>query len=192
MPSLSRLTDVSFPGRVRSTAVALAAKSLPVVAGACLLLATAGCYKPNEQAGSGSAKKPAAGHAHDHPTTGPHKGSLIELGNEEFHAELVHDDAAHKVTIYLLDGHAKGNATSTDPQVTLNFVVDGKPQQYFLPTAPQAGDAAGSSSRFELVDEALCTAIDAKNNQGRLNVTIGGKQFSGTIAAHDHEHGHKH
>lgn len=38
-----------------------------------------------------------AGHAH--PTEGPHGGDLIELGNEEYHAELVHpedhDDDAH-------------------------------------------------------------------------------------------------
>ncbi len=40
---------------------------------------------------------PHAGHAH--PTHGPHGGDLIELGNEEYHAELVHphghDDDAH-------------------------------------------------------------------------------------------------
>ena len=29
-----------------------------------------------------------AGHAH--PTEGPHGGDLIELGNEEYHAELIH------------------------------------------------------------------------------------------------------
>jgi len=31
---------------------------------------------------------PHAGHAH--PSHGPHSGDLIELGNEEYHAELVH------------------------------------------------------------------------------------------------------
>lgn len=40
---------------------------------------------------------PHAGHAH--PSHGPHGGDLIELGNEEYHAELVHphghDDDAH-------------------------------------------------------------------------------------------------
>ncbi|MDA1165948.1 MAG: hypothetical protein O3B13_22860 [Planctomycetota bacterium] len=37
--------------------------------------------------------------AHAHPSEGPHGGDLIELGNEEYHAELVHpeghDDDAH-------------------------------------------------------------------------------------------------
>lgn len=38
----------------------------------------------NEQA----TEDPHAGHAH--PSHGPHGGDLIELGNEEYHAELVH------------------------------------------------------------------------------------------------------
>jgi hypothetical protein len=172
------------------------AKPITVVAGGCLLLAVSGCYKPNEQAGkSGSAAKPAHSHGeHDHPTTGPHKGSLIELGNEEFHAELLHDDAAHKVTIYLLDGHAKEKATSAEAKLPLNFVVDGKPQQFWLAAVPQEGDAPGTSSRFELADPAIDAAIDAPKNQGRLNVTIGGKSYSGSLAGegHEHDHGHKH
>lgn len=44
-------------------------------------------------------------HAHAHPSEGPHGGDLIELGNEEYHAELVHPhdhgDDAH-------DHHAEG------------------------------------------------------------------------------------
>ena len=36
---------------------------------------------------------------HEHPSEGPHGGDLIELGNEEYHAELIHphdhDDDAH-------------------------------------------------------------------------------------------------
>ena len=36
---------------------------------------------------------PHAGHAH--PSHGPHGGDLIELGNEEYHAELVHPHVHH-------------------------------------------------------------------------------------------------
>ena len=43
-------------------------------------------------------------HAHAHPSEGPHGGDLIELGNEEYHAELVHPhDHDHDH-----DAHAKG------------------------------------------------------------------------------------
>ncbi len=156
------------------------------------LVAVGGCYKPNEQAGKpgGSSAKPAQSHGHDHPSTGPHKGSLIELGDEEYHAELLHDDAAHKVTIYLLDSKATGKATSSEAKIALNFVVDGKPQQFMLAAVPDAGDAAGSASKFEAVDEALCTALDAPKSAGKLNVTIGGKQYTGAIAADGHGHDH--
>ena len=47
---------------------------------------------------------------HAHPTHGPHGGDLIELGNEEYHAELVHphghDDDAH--------AHEEGEAGHKD------------------------------------------------------------------------------
>ncbi|MCE2751496.1 MAG: hypothetical protein LW720_06355 [Pirellula sp.] len=42
---------------------------------------------------------PATVEIHAHPSEGPHHGSLVELGKEEFHAELVHDSKS--VTIYI-------------------------------------------------------------------------------------------
>jgi hypothetical protein len=42
-----------------------------------------------------------------HAEVGPHKGTLIELGEEEYHAELVNDEKTHTATIYLLDGEVK-------------------------------------------------------------------------------------
>ena len=159
-----------------------------------LALSLGGCYKSNDQTAkpSGSSAKPAHSHDHDHSSAGPHKGSLIELGNEEYHAELLHDDAAHKVTIYLLDSKAAGKATSPEAKLALNFVVDGKPQQFTLAGVAQADDAAGTFSKYEAVDEALCTVLDDEKSQGKLNVTIGGKQYTGALAADGHGHDHKH
>lgn len=162
-------------------------------AGALLLLGltfTAGC--------SDATKKPAetehregGGHqegeeGHAHAAEGPHQGQLIELGKEEYHGELLHDDAAHKVTIYLLDGAAKKSVAISDKELTLNIVADGKPSQFKLAAVPQADDPSGQSSRFELTDHALCEALDAPKSQGRLNVTIGGKPFSGEVGHEEH------
>ena len=76
-----------------------------------------GCTPPAE-------KKPAADqhddHAHDHPSEGPHGGHLIELGNEEFHAELHHDDASKTVAIYILDKQAKNPVAIEETELTLN------------------------------------------------------------------------
>ena len=49
---------------------------------------------------------PPAAHEHDHghahPSEGPHHGALIELGKEDYHAEIVHDEKTDTVTIYIL------------------------------------------------------------------------------------------
>ncbi|MBN8624847.1 MAG: hypothetical protein J0M17_05085 [Planctomycetes bacterium] len=127
-----------------------------------------------------------------HPEEGPHKGHLIELGKEEYHAELLHDDAAHKVTIYLLDGKAAKAVTIADNEIGVNLVVAGKPQHFKLPAVPQPEDAAGQSSRFELTSQEFCDALDDEKTTGRLNLTIAGKPYAGEIthAGHD-DHDHK-
>jgi hypothetical protein len=73
-------------------------------------------------------KPQKSGHVHAHPTEGPHHGALIELGREDYHAELVHDDATNTVTIYMLDGAAKDAVAIDAKQLTVNLLVGGKPQ----------------------------------------------------------------
>ncbi|MBL8829123.1 MAG: hypothetical protein JNM18_19225 [Planctomycetaceae bacterium] len=144
-----------------------------------------GCGGP---AGSTAAKHDDHGHAHDHPSQGPHAGELIELGKEEYHAELIHDDATHTITIYVLDGAAKAGVPIEATELALNLLVEGKPQQFKLPAKPATGDPAGKSSCFALTDQALCTALDTPKTTGRLNLTIAGKSYVGKISAHDHNH----
>ena len=64
--------------------------------------------------------------AHDHSTEGPHGGHLVELGNEEYHAELLHDEAAHSVTVHLLDAAGKQPVAVPLPEVTLQLLRDGQ------------------------------------------------------------------
>lgn len=130
-------------------------------------------------------------HGHDH-AEGPHNGQIIELGDDEYHAELLHDDATHTVTIYLLDAEAKKSVTSAEQELTVNVVADGKPAQYTLAANPQTEDPSGESSRFSATDEALCKALDAEGATGRLSVTIAGKPYSGKFDHAEHEHDHEH
>jgi hypothetical protein len=51
----------------------------------------------------GRARAPKMAHAHN----APHGGTIVQLGREEFHLELVHDPAAGKLIVYLLDHEAK-------------------------------------------------------------------------------------
>jgi hypothetical protein len=165
----------------------------------------------NEQAN----EDPHAGHAH--PSHGPHGGDLIELGNEEYHAELVHphghdddahhdgdkegqhedgDHAAHEhagITIYILDGAAKDQVAIAAAEITLNLTHDGKPVQFTLAASPDEGDAEGKSSRFASAEKGLLEHFhEAEDVEGTLVLSIGGKSYRGKLA-HKHgddDHGH--
>ena len=141
-------------------------------------------------AGAAQPKAQKGGPAHAHPTEGPHHGSLIELGREDYHAELVHDDATNTVTVYVLDGAAKDAVPIQAKQLTLNLLVGGKPQQYQLAARPQSTDPEGMCSAFACTSEPMCKAIDAKGTTGRLNVEVSGKVFVGKLGGHAHHHAH--
>ena len=163
--------------------------------GACLLTGL-GCTDNHGNAKPAPEGEHHEGDGHDHgagahPEEGPHHGHLIELGKEEYHAELTHDDASKTVAIYLLDSAAKSAVPIADPEILLNLLVDGKPHQVKLVAEPQAGDPAGQSSKFSIVDEAVVESLEAPKTTGRLNVTINGKPYTGNVEHHNHdEHAH--
>ncbi len=127
-----------------------------------------------------------AGHAH--PTEGPHHGDLIELGNEEYHGELLHD--AQSVTIYILNGAADKQVPIDATEVTINTKHDGQPEQFKLAAKPDASDPQGQSSCFVSNNPKLAGHIDEDGAEPRLVVTINGKSYRGEIR-HDHA-GHDH
>ena len=165
--------------------------SLPAAFLASLLLA--GCGESPEAGKANSQASPNAGshddHGHEHPTEGPHHGHLVELGNEEYHAEIVHDEAG-SVTVYLLDGSAKTAIAIDAAEVAINLSHEGKAEQFKLPASPDSNDPKGRSSRFVSRDKHLGEDLDAKGSAAKLVVTINGKQYSGKID-HDHDD-HKH
>jgi hypothetical protein len=131
-------------------------------------------------------------HDHAHPSEGPHHGELIELGNEEYHAELVHEDGA--VTIYILDRSARELVPIGAADITINLVHDGQPRQFTLSASPQEADVQGRASRFTSTDAGLAEALDHEGSDARLAVTIAGKAYNGRIvhshAGHAHDHAH--
>lgn len=147
-----------------------------------------------------------AGHAH--PSEGPHHGDLIELGNEEYHAELLHpedhDDDAHPagdedghehtgITIYVLDSSATKMVPIGAADVTINLTHDGKPEQFRLAAMPTETDPAGKSSRFASDSHDLLEHFhEAEHVEGTLVLSINGKSYRGKIS-HEHDHdGHPH
>ncbi len=127
--------------------------------------------------------------AHAHGHHGPHDGDVIELGDEMYHAELVH--AGDTVTIYILDGEVKNAIPIDAEELMINLIADGKPKQFKLAAKPQEKDPEGKSSRFELVDGTLLHAIEEEGAKPRLSFNIGDKAINAEFALHGHgDHGH--
>ena len=146
-------------------------------------LAFAGC---NNAPSTVSIPKNALPEGHGHAEEGPHHGHLIELGEEEYHAELTHDEATKKVSVYLLDKSAKVAVPIADPEIVLNVAAGAQPFQVKLLAAPQPGDPAGQASCFSITDEKLLEALESPKATGRLNVTINGKSYVGEVAHGQH------
>lgn len=153
-----------------------------------LALIFAGCGGAPDKPGKIGGKPPAGKEAQAHETIGPHGGHLIELGKEEYHAELVHDDKAKSVTIYVLDSSAKKATPIDASDVTINLKHDGKGEQFKLAAAPQESDPKGKSSRFASDDAELAEDLDAKGTNAQLVLEIAGQTFRGKIE-HGDEHG---
>ncbi len=136
------------------------------------------------------APPPSTVEVHDHPSEGPHHGTLVELGKEEFHAEVVHDDKS--VSIYILDGKGRISVPIDAREVVINLLHEGKPEQFKLTATPDAGDPNGKSSRFVSNDAELAGHIDDETAAPKLSITINGKSYRGVIshdhAGHDHAH----
>lgn len=130
-------------------------------------------------------------HAHDHGHgRGPHEGDLIELGEEEFHAEVVVDEEKSKLTLYLLGADAKTAVAIEAKELTLEMPGKDAPVAHALTAGP--ADADGKASRFEITSESLFEAFHQDSKAvGKFKISINGKEFTGEIK-HSHDHDHKH
>ncbi len=130
--------------------------------------------------------------AHAHPTQGPHQGELLEIGKEEYHAELLVDEKKKQILIYLLEKDGKSSVAIEEPFVMVNFLAAGKPVQIELKSIPQEADPKGSSSCFGAVSPELMTALHAAKPEPKLSVRIRNKAYV-TKVVHKHDHsGHNH
>lgn len=159
---------------------------------ALIAIAVSGCGESDRPAASShvetSGPQVTIGplHEHAHASTGPHGGALIELGNE-FHAELVHDDAAGTVTVYVLDAGGRNALPIDATEISVNLKHDGRGEQFKLAAVSDAGDPTGKSSRFVSSEKELAEDLDHEGAEPQLAVVIDGKQYRGAIS---HEHGH--
>jgi hypothetical protein len=149
------------------------------------LIALPGCGDPDpEDDNAQDEDKQGEGEDdHAHPTHGPHDGDLIELGNEEYHAEIVRSETA--VTVYLLDGAAKMGPTIEGESINLNLSHHGDAKQYAL-TGVADEDAPGKFAEFTSSDEEMLAIVKEDNHLDiSVSIEIDGTNFRGTLA-HSH------
>ena len=171
-----------------------AARFLVVALACCVPLSLVGCN------GGSATTEPKADshdhdhdhghdHAHDHSHAGPHGGHVVEIGDEEYHAEWTHDDSG-KVTVYFLDASMKKDVPVESEAVTIKVKIGENEKEYTLESE--------SPSKFSVVDQTLVGNLEALSEAvtATLSVDINGKHFDAPITAgghsHDHDHGHDH
>lgn len=155
------------------------------------LCAFVGCGGEAPKSPAKTAKTASTADVHDHPSHGPHKGDLIELGSEEYHLEVVHDDAAETVTIYTLDAKAQVAVPIEATTLLVHAKRAGKPVQVEVAAVRQESDPAGKSSRFVAGKETgLGALLDEKGAEPKIAVVIDGKSFVGKVE-HDHDDEHE-
>lgn len=113
-----------------------------------------------------------AGHAHK----APHGGTLVELGEHAYMLELVRNDAAGKLTAYVLDGHAEKPVRIKAPAIELVAMPGGKFMRVSLQAVanPATGEIAGDASQFAATADWL---KEADEFAGLVTVEIRGTLF---------------
>ncbi|WP_182865226.1 hypothetical protein [Stieleria mannarensis] len=159
-----------------------------------VLTGCGGTSDPPSDSGDATAQSGSSDHTtshddHGHPEHGPHGGDLVELGNEAYHAELVHGDDG--ILMYVLDGSASKQVPIAAEKLMLSLKHDGQVASFLLAADPDSDDPLGESSRFKSADEKLHDWLDA-GAEGAVVIEIDGKSYTGNVA-HDHDHsGHDH
>jgi hypothetical protein len=169
---------------------------MAVIVGAALSLFAAGCKPsappaaPASGEAAGDAHEGGGHEGHSHAAHGPHGGHIIELGDEEYHAEWTHDDDG-KVTVYLLDHDMKEEVPIEAKEITIEVKVGDAPSTFKL-LAVQASDGdMPKSAKFEIVDKGLLGVLESlsKGVTARLKIpAINGKRYEAAILPDDHHH----
>lgn len=156
--------------------------------GLVLLAGCGGSPAPRDSSSGVAQDAQPRDHAHDHAHHGPHGGHLMEIGEEEYHAEWTHDETG-RVTFYLLDAEARKEVPIEAEEIRIEVQIgDHPPVTYSLPALhPQDGKTAV----FQTTNKELLGALETLKSPGvvaTLHVTIAGKTFAQRIVEHEHAH----
>lgn len=132
-----------------------------------IALTLAGCSQTDKSAKT-PAKTESAKTEHVHEHHAPHKGTLVEFGEEFAHLELVLDPATGKITAYTLDGEAENAVRIKQTEIEV-AVSPAKAEAFTVKLKAVAstltGETVGDSSQFEGQDDKL---KDLKEFDGKI------------------------
>lgn len=132
-----------------------------------------------------------SGHGHGHGGHGPNGGDIVELGNEEFHAEFVVDEANHQIDVYILGSDAETAKPIEATEISISFKHGESVEEFKLAAAPLTGELPGQSSRFTLADAEAFAELHEHPEGATLSITVGEESLTGTVK-HSHDHGDGH
>ena len=123
---------------------------------------------------------PTAGlRADEHGHVGPHKGAIVEWGDEEYHLEVVTDPTEGTVSVYVYGGDADLKADTGKPIPTKALVMTVKADKAVtltLTATPRKGDPAGTAALFTGKHEVFKSGAKLS---GTVSGKVGTKPYSG-------------
>jgi hypothetical protein len=138
-------------------------KTILLLAAAMGMAFFGGCSK-NESA--------AAPTIHKHEHHPPHGGAPVELGEEEYHVELVRDATVGKLQAFVLDGELENFVRVAAPSLEVDAQVAGHSETLMLAAVANnaTGEKIGDSSLFEAQADWLKTTPDFEGVLKEINV----------------------
>ena len=134
-------------------------------------------------------------HHHDEEHKAPHGGTLVALGDHQYHAEIAWDETAKTITVYVLDGEAEKAVPIDVEEIVLAVGIGKDAETHKFTAKPQENDGDGKCSRFVSSDKALFDKFhDSESTSGQIDLPIGEKTYPVVVAHdhHDHDHDHDH
>ena len=157
-----------------------------------VLLLVVGCQQPSSPPppATGDGHQHEGEHAHAPGALGPQGGHVLELGEEQYHAEWTHEDLSGEIVIYLLDADIKQDVTTTAELITITTTIRGESQTYELAADNQDQGDPPRPTRFKTTNPNLLTAQKQAGSgvKAEMRVIIDGTFFRGTFEKHDHDH----
>ena len=102
---------------------------------------------------------PAQETVHKHEHHAPHGGTAVELGEEEYHVELVLDASAGKLQAFILDGELENFVRIPEASFEIAAELPGKEEVLTMKAIPNraTGETVGDTALFEAQAEWLKT-----------------------------------